>query len=43
VCVQENVTRHRTCRDLSYWIESSDKVRALKAVFSNDLNENGKV
>jgi hypothetical protein len=27
---------------VSYWIVSSDKVRVLKVVFSNDLNESGK-
>jgi hypothetical protein len=27
---------------LSYWIVSSDKVRALKVVLGNDLNESGK-
>jgi hypothetical protein len=40
LCVLEN--GYRNCNDLSYRIISSDKVRALKVVLRNDLNEKGK-
>jgi len=40
LCVLEN--GYRNCNGLSYWIISSDKVRALKVVLRNSLNENRK-
>ena len=41
-CAGKCDTGHRDVVTWSYWVVSSDKVRALKVVLSNGSNENGK-